>query len=108
MFSRIVNFTVNPAKAEEFRTALNDQLVPRIREQRGFVDNIESFDTKSGQFCCVTLWKSATDVENYEQGFFKEIASRLQPFLQSSPTAQTLPVEYSSAHNIQAGKKAAA
>ena len=44
MFSRIINCTINPAKANEFRTALNNQFLPRIQSQPGFIENIESFD----------------------------------------------------------------
>jgi len=44
MVSRIINCTIDPAKVDEFRNALNNQFLPRIQEQPGFVDNIESLD----------------------------------------------------------------
>jgi len=31
MFSRIVSCTINPAKVNEFRNALNNQFLPRIQ-----------------------------------------------------------------------------
>ena len=31
MFSRIINCTINPSKVNEFKTALNDQFLPRIQ-----------------------------------------------------------------------------
>lgn len=107
MFSRIINCTINPAKANEFRTALNNQFLPRIQSQPGFIDNIESFDPATGQFNCVTLWKTASDVENYDKGLFQEVAAKLGPLMQGNPTVQTLPVENSSAHKVKAGTAAA-
>ncbi len=107
MFSRIVSCTINPAKVNEFRTALNNQFLPRIQSQPGFVDNIESLDPASGQFSCVTLWETAADVEKYDQGLFQEVAAGLVPLLQGNPTVQTLPVENSSAHHVRAGAAAA-
>jgi len=107
MFSRIVNCTISPAKVNEFRAALNNQFLPRIQSQPGFVGNIESLDPATGQFNCVTLWKTASDVENYDKGLFQEVAAALVPLLQGSPTVQTLPIENSSAHNIKAGAAAA-
>ena len=106
MYSRIINCTIKPDRINEFRNALNTQL-PRIQSQQGFIDNIESLDPATGKFCCVTLWKNAADVENYDNGLFKEIAAGLGPLMQDDPTVQTLPVENSSAHNVKAGKAAA-
>ncbi len=107
MFSRIINCTVDPARVEEFRTAVNNEFLPRIQSQPGFVDNIESLDATTGQFSCVTLWKTASDVERYDKGLFQEVAAAITPLLQGPPTVQTLPVENSSAHSVRAGKAAA-
>jgi len=107
MVSRIISCTINPAKVNEFRAALNNQFLPRIQAQPGFLENIESLDPATGQFTCVTVWKSPADVENYDKGLFKEVAAGLVPLLQSGPTVQTLPVENSSVHRIRAGTAAA-
>ena len=107
MFSRIVSCTIDPAKVNEFRTALNNQFLPRIQAQPGFIDNIESLDPATGQFSCVTLWQSASDVEKYDQGLFQEVAASLAPLMQGNPTVQTLPVENSSVHHVRAGSAAA-
>ena len=106
MYSRIINCTIKPELVDDFRSALNAQL-PRIQSQPGFIDNIESLDPATGKFSCVTLWKNAADVENYDSGLFQEIATGLVPLMQDSPTVETLPVENSSAHNIKAGRAAA-
>jgi quinol monooxygenase YgiN len=107
MVSRIVSCTIKPAKVNEFRTALNNQFLPRIQSQPGFVENIESLDPATGQFTCVTLWKTPADVENYHKGLFQEVAAALTPLTQAGPTVQTLPVENSSAHKVKAGRAAA-
>jgi hypothetical protein len=108
MFSRMITCTIDPARVAEFKAALNNQLLPRIQAQPGFVDNIESLDPSTGQFSCMTLWESASDLQNYDNGLFQEIAGKLMPLMQGQPTVQTLPVENSSIHNIQSGKAAAA
>ncbi len=107
MISRIIHCVIDPAKVDEFRTELNGQILPRIQEQKGFVDNIESLDTATGQFCCTTLWETASDEQNYGKGLFQEVAAKLGPLMQGGPTVQTLPVENSSAHRVEAGKVAA-
>jgi quinol monooxygenase YgiN len=106
MYSRTVTCKIDPSMIEEFRDALNGEFLPRIQAQPGFVDNIESLDTKTGEFCCTTLWKSESDVKNYDNGLFQEIAANLAPLMTEGPSVQTLPVENSSAHRVAAGKAA--
>lgn len=107
MFSRIISCTIDPAKVTEFRTALNNQFLPRIQSQPGFLENIESLDPATGQFSCVTLWKSAADVDRYDKGLFQEVAAKLVPMMKGEPTVRTLPVENSSIHHIKAGAASA-
>lgn len=107
MISRTVSCTIDPAKVSEFKAALNNEFLPRIQAQPGFVENIESLDPATGQFSCVTVWKSQADVENYDKGLFQEVATAITPLLKDGPSVTTLPVENSSAHNIKAGAAAA-
>jgi len=100
MFARIITCNVQPAKVNEFRTLLNDKVLPTIQAQPGFVENLEALDPNTGQFSCTTVWKSRTDIENYDNGVFPEIASKMSPMLQSNPVVQTLPVENSSVNRV--------
>ncbi len=107
MHSRILTCRIDTAKLTDFRNVVNDKLLPQIQSEPGFVDNIESLDPATGQFFCMTLWKTSADVENYDNGLFQEVASKLSPLMKGSPTIQTLPVENSSMHHVKAGKAAA-
>ena len=101
MIARIINCTVTPSKASEFRTLLNNTLMPKIQSQHGFVENIEALDPNTGQFSSITLWRNRSDVENYDNSVFPEIAAKMSPLLNGNPTVQTLPVENSSEHNVR-------
>jgi quinol monooxygenase YgiN len=102
MIARIISCTVTPAKVAEFRTLLNNTILPRVQSQPGFIENIESLDPSSGQFSCTTLWEQRSDIENYDNSVFPEIAAKLSPLLSGNPTVQTLPVENSSTHAVRA------
>jgi hypothetical protein len=106
MYSRTVTCKIDPSRINEFRKTLNETFLPRIQAQHGFVDNIESLDTTTGEFCCTTLWNSKSDVEAYDRGLFQEIAAKLGPAMLEGPSVKTLPVENSSAHRVAAGKAA--
>jgi hypothetical protein len=107
MYSRTVNCTIDPSRVSEFKSELNNNLLPLIQEQKGFVDNLESLDPTTGEFSCTTLWETKEDVDNYDSGLFQEIATKLGPLMKDGPTVKTLPVENSSVHDIRAGKAAA-
>lgn len=100
MVARVITCTVQPAKVNEFRTLLNNKLLPMVQSQPGFVENIEALDPNTGQFSCTTLWRSREDIERYDNSVFPEIASKMSPMLQANPLVQTLPVENSSAHRV--------
>src|SRR5262245_40854119 len=102
MVARIVSCTVQVAKIDAFRKLLNDQVLPLVQSQPGFVDNVESLDPRTGQFSCTTLWNSRSDIENYDNGVFPEVAAKMSPLLEGNPVVQTLPVENSSTHRVRA------
>ncbi len=106
MYSRIITCKIDPSRMDQFRTSLNDDFLPRIQSQPGFVDNIESLDPATGDYCCHTLWKSQADLQAYDNGLFQEIASELGPLMIEAPTVKTLPVENSSVHRVAAGTAA--
>jgi quinol monooxygenase YgiN len=102
MIARIITCTVTPSKVGEFRALLNNDLLPEIQSQHGFVENIEALDPNTGQYYSATLWRNRSAVENYDNGVFPGIAAKMSPLLSGNPTVQTLPVENSSAHQVRA------
>lgn len=98
---------IKPGRVNEFGNAINNEFLPRIQKQPGFLENIESVDPASGQYCCATLWKSEADVKNYDNGLFQEIDGRLVPLMDGAPAVQTLPVDNASSQNVHAGRVAA-
>ena len=108
MISRIVDCHIKPEKLNEFRRALSSEILPKIAREDGFVDVIESIDTKTGHFFCTTFWETMQDVESYDKGLFQEVAQRLVPMLRDQPQVHTMTVETSTAHAINAGKSVAA
>jgi quinol monooxygenase YgiN len=107
MIARIITCNVTPAKVPEFRALLNTTVIPKVQCQPGFVENVESLDPVSGHFSCTTLWQSRTDVDNYDNSVFPEIAAKISPLLSGNPSVQTLPVENSSTQHVRAAAAAA-
>lgn len=107
MISRVITCTIQRDKVDEFRNAINNEFLPRIQAQPGFLENVESCDPSTGKYHCLTLWNSEADVRNYDHGLFQEIAGRLAPLMAGAPDVQTLPVDNASAHRMRAGEMSA-
>lgn len=103
MYSRIISCTIQRDKVDEFRNVLNNDFLPRIQTQPGFLENVESCDPATGKYVCLTLWKSQADIRRYDDGLFQEIGRRLGPLMQGAPDVQTLPTENASAQHMHAG-----
>ena len=69
MVSRIVDCNVRPENLEQFKATLSERFLPRIKQQPGFVDLVESAD-ENGHFVCMTLWRTPADVERYDKELF--------------------------------------
>lgn len=108
MVSRVIDCHIRPDRLHDFRDRVTSGLLPRIKEQPGFVDAIESIDASDGHYICLTLWRSRSDVERYDDTLFKEVAEELMPMMTGAPSVSTLEVDNSTVHNISAGRSAAA
>ena len=107
MFTRIVQCHLKNQRLDEARQALNNEVIPQLRRQPGFIDVIESLEPQTGQFVCMTLWNTREDADRYGQTEFPKTATRLRDFIADEPTVNTLQVETSTVHNIAKGKAAA-
>ncbi|HLH07646.1 MAG TPA: antibiotic biosynthesis monooxygenase [Terriglobales bacterium] len=108
MLSRIIDCKIQPGHVREFREIVSSELLPQIKQQPGFVDAIESVDAADGHYVCMTLWQTRADVERYDGGLFKEVATKLMPMMNGEASVSTLEVDNSTVHNISAGRAAAA
>jgi len=106
VYSRMVEVNLKTDKLNEVRNTLNNEVLPSIKKQPGFVDVIEAIDPASGHFFCQTLWKDKESLERYANDIFPTFAPKLEKFLTAEPKMYTLQVETSTAHAIAKGKAA--
>lgn len=108
MFVRVLDFSAKTGKARELLRTINDQIIPILRDQPGFVDEVtlQSPDDPS-DLIAISFWKSRGDAENYNEDVFPRVSSLIGVFLDSTPRVRTFDVATSTAHNISTVKKAA-
>lgn len=101
MFARIVEVTIKPDRYNEFRTLLENEIMPVLKRQPGFLDSISlsSTDDKN-RGVTVSLWKTKIDAENYHKREYARVQEMLKPFLATTPTLQYFNVEHTTFRKV--------
>ena len=107
MFTRVVELTSKPRKSRELSSLINDKIVPILKKQAGFVDEIVLVsDADSDRVLALSFWKTREDAERYQRGQYNSVRETLQPVLETEPVVRTFEVHTSTGHKIASGKAA--
>ncbi len=103
MFARVVELNCKPEKIGELRTRLDQDILPVLRKQKGFVDELVlNSDQENGRVLAISLWNTRDDAERYQRETYSKIAEQLRPAITGEPQVQTYNVDLSTAHKIAA------
>jgi heme-degrading monooxygenase HmoA len=107
MFARMVDLVSRPGKGRTLNETLQKRLMPILRVQPGFVDEIvlES-DVEPNRVLALSFWKSREQEERYSQETFPAVQEVLRGSLEADPVVRTFNVASSSIPNIAAGRAA--
>jgi len=107
MFTRVVELVSKQGKARELSSTINDKIVPILKKQAGFVDEIVLVsDADSNRVLALSFWKTSEDAERYQREQYNSVRATLQSLLEAEPVVRTFEVHTSTGHKITAGKAA--
>ena len=107
MFTRVVELTSKSGKAKELSNTINEKVLPVLKKQTGFVDEIVLVsDTESSRILGLSFWNSKEDAERYHREQYPKIQEMLKPFLETEPVIRTFDVHTSTTHRIAPVKAA--
>jgi len=107
MFTRVVEITCKPGKTNEVCSAANDKVLPILRKQQGFQDEIVLVSsTNHNKVLAISFWNRREDAERYHQEQFSRIGETLRPLIDGDPHVGTYDVNTSTVHHITLGKAA--
>src|SRR5207249_7481136 len=105
MFTRVVELTSKPCTSRELSSLINDKIVPILKKQAGFVDEIVLVsDADSNRVLALRFWKTREDADHYQREQYNSVRETLQPLLEGEPVVRTFEVHTSTGHKITAGK----
>ena len=104
MFARLVTMKLKANSAEEFSRLIDNEILPLLRKQNGFRDEI-TFISR-GRALGISLWDTQEDAVAYKGTGYPEVLKALSKVLKGRPTVETFEVANSTLHKLAA--KAAA
>ena len=102
MFARRVYMHLKPNSVAEFTKRLEKDVLPLLRKQKGFQDEITFVGLDGKEALAISLWEKAENAEAYNRGAYPEIAKILTSVIEGDPRVETFDVANSTFHNIAA------
>jgi heme-degrading monooxygenase HmoA len=97
----------NFGQANQTCKNINDKVLPILKKQQGFVDEIVLVSTTDpNHVWAQSFWNTREDAERYNRDQYPKIREMIQDVLASEPVVETYDVHLSTSHRIVAGKAA--
>jgi hypothetical protein len=100
MFARKVSMHLKPNSAVDFTRRLEKEIIPLLRKQKGFQDEISFITTGGRDALGISLWDRAEDAEAYSRVAYPEVAKLLTMVVEGTPLVETYEVSNSTFHKI--------
>lgn len=100
MFARHVTFELKKNLVSEFPTAFEKEILPLLRKQPGFLDEILLVTPDKLDVVAISLWEEKENAEAYHRGIYPQVTKILQKYIDGAPLVKPLEVKYSTFHKI--------
>ena len=102
MFARAVSFHLKPGRAAEFTRLLDHDIIPVLRKQKGFQDEISLVAAGGSEAVGISVWDLKEDAETYARHAYSGVLKALEPVVEGMPQVKTYEVTNSTFHKIPA------
>lgn len=102
MFARKVSMNLKPHSLAEFTQRLEKQIIPLLRKQNGFQDEISFVGPGETKVFGISLWQNKENAESYNRATYPEVTRLLAGLVDGTPQVETFEVSNSTFHKIAA------
>ena len=102
MFARKVHMHLKPNSIAEFTQRLEKDILPLLRKQKGFQDEITLVAQGGREAFGISVWDKAENAEAYNRGTYPEVTKFLATVVEGTPQVETYDVANSTFHKIAA------
>ena len=102
MFARTVRMQLKPNSVAEFTGLVEKEVIPLLRKQQGFKDEITFVPADGKEAVAISLWEQKENAEAYSRGTYPEVLKALAKVVEGTPQVQPSEVSNSTWHKIAA------
>jgi heme-degrading monooxygenase HmoA len=103
MFARHVSMQLKPNTRAEFTETIEKVVLPLLRKQRGFQDEIAFVAPGPGTaVVAISLWDKKEDAETYQRGSYPEVLKALAKVIDGTPEVKNFEVANSTLQKTEA------
>ena len=102
MYARNVSMNLKPNTAREFTQTFEKDILPILRKQNGFKDEITFVGTNGKEVLAISLWDRKENAEAYSRDTYPQVLKGLAKVVEGTPEVQAYEVANSTCHKIAA------
>jgi hypothetical protein len=102
MFARSVSFQLKPGRAGEFTRLLDKNVIPVLRKQKGFQDEISLVAADGVKAIGISVWDLKENADSYARSAYSNVLEALETVVEGTPRVKTYEVSNSTFHKIAA------
>ena len=102
MFARNVTLHLKADKATEFTRTLESDVLPLLRRQAGFKDEITFVASDRDEAVAISLWDKKESADAYSRETYPAILQKLERVVEGTPQVMSYEVANSTFHKISA------
>jgi heme-degrading monooxygenase HmoA len=103
MFARRLSIQLKPNKFNEFTKTFEKDIIPLLRKQQGFKDEITFAAPDGIKLLAISLWDTEKNAQSYDGSAYKDVLNLLGSVIAETPKVVTSEVIHSTFHQIHAG-----
>jgi hypothetical protein len=100
MFARSVSIRLKPNSVAEFNRVLENEILPLLRKQKGFRDELALVAPNGSEVIAISLWDQKETADAYGRETYPEVLKTLGKVVRGTPEVHTREVSFSTFHKI--------
>ena len=102
MITRHVTLKLKANVAPEFNRVIENEILPLLRKQPGFRDQITFVAPERSEAVGISFWETKENCENYNRNGYPEVLKILSKLVEGTPRVETFVLSNSTLHKLAA------
>ncbi|MGB8772139.1 MAG: hypothetical protein WCC92_21195 [Candidatus Korobacteraceae bacterium] len=100
MYARNISFRLKSNMQSDYTRTFENQILPLLRKQKGFKDEITLCNPGSQDAVSISLWEHKNNADDYNTNTYPEVLKTLAKVMDGTPRVQTFETVISTFHNV--------